>query len=461
MLSTANKMPTLLSSDLLTENQQNAIDRLYDHDQTMLIAGMGSGKTIISLTAIQALIADGVVERVLVFAPLKVCQEVWRQEALKWEHTQGVNVTFCTGSPDQRLKVIGDMQSCKGVMLLNFENMQWFFSQFKKDHGFDGMLIDELSKLKGGGKGFKKMRNHIDSFNWVVGMTGTPAAEDFEGLFYQVYAMDKGERFGGRKDLFMRTYFSPMDYNEYAWELLPDGAERITAKLADLVYTVPDYRHELPALTMKKRLVELSLSAETLYKNFEKSMVLEVDGYFPQTADNMAVMSGKLQQLAGGALYMEDEFGERVDTLYFHDSKIREAKRLVDEITSEGKPVILTYWYKHELERLEEAFPDAVNLNEPGANNSWNAGKIKILLVQPLSCSHGLQLQFGGSQLIFFSPIWSNDIVEQMIARIWRKGQIDPVTVWEILAIDTIDEIIIDRVEGKKKFGEMFTSLLK
>jgi len=447
---------SLSSPDLLNENQQAAIDRLYNHDQTILVAGMGSGKTVISLTAIADLMADGVLTRVLVFAPLKVCQEVWRQEALKWEHTQGVNVTFCHGSPAQREKVIA--AKGPGITLLNFENMAWFFTTYKKNHGFDGMLIDELSKLKGGGKGFKKMRAHVDSFKWLVGMTGTPAAEDFEGLFYQVYAVDKGERFGQRKDLFLRTYFFPTDYNEYNWALLPDGAERIMAKLSDLVYTVPDYRHELPALTMKKHLVTLPLAPHTLYKNFEKTLVLNIDGHVPQTADNAAVMSGKLQQLASGSMYMEDAYGERVDVFSLHRAKDVAVRALVDSLGTE--PVIVTYWYKHELERLEWLFPNAVNLNEPGANDRWNAGKIQVLLVQPMSCSHGLQLQFGGCKMIFFSPIWSNDIVEQMIARVWRKGQVSPVTVWEVVAVDTIDELIIDRVAGKKKFDALFHSLL-
>jgi hypothetical protein len=455
---TTNKTPTPLSQDLLTADQQNAVDRLYNHDQTMLIAGMGAGKTIISLTAIQALMRDRVLDKVLIFAPLKVCQEVWRQEAEKWEHTAGVNITFCTGTPAQRRDAVHLAQWQGGIMLLNFENMAWFFETYKKDHGFDGLLIDELSKLKGGGKGFKKMRNHIDSFRWVAGMTGTPAAEDFEGLFYQVYSIDRGERFGGRKDTFMRTYFFPTDYNEYAWELLPDGAERITAKLADLVYTVPDYRHELPSLTMEKWMVDLPSGVKTVYDQFEKTLVLDVPGHTPQTADNMAVMSGKLQQLAGGSLYMEDEFGERVDTFHLHDDKVVACKALIQGLGE--APVVLTYWYKHELERLEKAFPTAVNLNSPGANDLWNAGKIKILLVQPLSCSHGLQLQFGGQHMIFFSPIWSNDIMEQMVARVWRKGQVDPVTVWEILAAGTIDEMIVDRVNGKKAFDALFHKLL-
>ena len=457
MLSTNQNTPTKLSAGLLSENQNRAIDRLFNHDHTLLIAGMGAGKTIISLTAIKELIGDGYLDRVLVFAPLKVCKTVWAQEAQKWAHTSNLDVVFCHGTPEKREKTVKDFRSRSGIMLLNFENMAWFFSTYKKDHGFDGLLIDELSKLKGGGKGFKKMRNHIDSFKWVVGMTGTPVAEDFEGLFYQVYAIDKGERFGGRKDQFLKTYFFPTDYNEYNWALQPDGAERITAAIADLVYTVPDYRHTLPPLEITQVFVDIPLAPMTLYKQFEKTYTFNIDGHIEQSADNAAVLSGKLQQIASGAIYLDDEFGFRVGTAEIHDEKIGACKQLVNYLN--GKPVILTYWYKHELERLERAFPDAINLNDDGAIDQWNAGKVPVLLVQPLSCSHGLQLQFGGCNMIMLGPIWSNDISEQMIARIWRTGQTEPVYVQEIIARGTIDELIIDRIDGKKNFAHLFASL--
>jgi superfamily II DNA or RNA helicase len=454
MSSTVKNKQTKLSKELLDHGQNEAIDRLYNCDETMLVAGMGAGKTIISLTAIQELIADGVLDRVIVFAPLKVAKEVWIQEARKWEHTAGMRIVFCTGSPAKRVNAVEYMQGEKGILIMNFDIMAWFFETYKRAHGFDGLLIDELSKLKGGGKGFKKMRRNLDSFKWLVGMTGTPVSEDFEGLFYQVYTLDKGARFGGRKDKFLDEFFTT-DYNGYDWTLRPDGAERIIKLLSELVYTVPDYRHTLPELVKHTAVAELPSSVMALYKNFSKTCVIELDGEVAQTADNAAVLSGKLQQLASGALYMDDEVERSVHTL--HHSKMAVVERLVSQVDG---PVVVCYWFKHELERLERLFPEAVNLNAAGANDAWNRGEIDVLLVQPVSCSHGLQLQFGGHNLIFFAPIWSNDIVEQMIARLWRKGQRESVHVWEIVAVGTVDELIIDRVAGKKRFDRLFHSLI-
>lgn len=458
MLSTSQRKPTKLSQDLLDDHQHLAIDRLYDFDQTMLVAGMGAGKTIIALTAIQELIADGVLNRVVVFAPLKVCQEQWRQERDLWDHTQWLHIVLCTGTPDQREKIVNDMRTRKGILLVNFENMVWYFDTFKKDIDFDGLLIDELSKLKGGGKGFKKMRNCLHTFKWHVGMTGTPVSEDFEGLFYQVYTLDKGERLGKNKTKFLEKYFSP-DYNGYDWTLMPDGAERIVTALAGLVYTVPDYRHELPPLNKYIEPAVIEGRAADLYASFETSGVLEIEGHVPQVADNPAVLSGKLQQLASGAIYMEDEWKERVGVHHIHGEKTKACVRLVKEL--KGEPVIICYWYQHELERLEGQFPNAVNLNDKDAMAQWNSGNIEILLVQPLSCSHGIQLQYGGRNIIFYCLLWSNDLVSQMIARVWRRGQVNAVNVWEIVTVGTVDELIIDRVDGKKKFDTLFHKLIK
>tara|TARA_R110000851_G_scaffold129651_1_gene262722 strand:- start:8628 stop:9887 length:1260 start_codon:yes stop_codon:yes gene_type:complete len=416
----------------------------------MLIANMGAGKTIISLTAIQELIDDGVLNKVLVIAPLKVCREVWRQEAQKWEHTT-LNVTFCEGDKAQRTNTV--LTFDKGIMLLNFENMQWFFTSFKNK--FDGLLIDELSKLKAGGKGFKKMRPHIPSFKWVLGMTGTPVAEDFAGLFYQVMAIDNGDRFGRNKSKFLIKYFTP-DYNDYDWTLREDGAENIVAALQDLVYTVPDYRHTLPPLTEKICYADMPAEALEIYNQFTKTAVLDIDP--PQTADNAAVLSGKLQQLSSGELYCEDEFGERIENYELHTAKLEACKQLVESL---DQPVIITYWYKHELARLQILYPDAPTLSDPDAIDQWNRGELPVLLVQPMSCSHGLQMQFGGPNLIFFAPVWSRDIREQMIARLWRKGQTQPVHVWEMVTRNTLDELMVDRVNGKAIFDKMFRQFME
>ena len=237
----------------------------------------------------------------------------------------------------------------------------------------------------------------------------------------------------------------------------PEGAGLITKLLAGLVYTVPDYRHELPELRIASTLVGLPDSAQQVYDQFDKASVLELDGYPVQTAENAAVLSGKLQQLASGALYIDDEFGERLGVEVFHDAKITACDLLVRGF---NEPVIICYWFKHELARLEQAFPNAVNLNDEGAQEAWNEGRVNVLLMQPMSASHGIQLQHGGRNMIFFTPIWSNDIVEQTIARVWRQGQKRTVNVREIVAVGTVDEAVVERVNGKKRFDDLFHDLI-
>lgn len=458
MLQIAEKKQTLLSETLLSENQQLAIDRLYETNQTLLIANMGAGKTVILLSAIKELIQAGTIERVLIFGPLKVVSTVWQAEACKWGHTEALNIRLCTGNPTQRDKIVSDAQNDKGILLVNYDLMAWFFNRYKKKHQFDGIVFDEISKLKAGGKGFKRLRTHIESFNWRVGMTGTPVAEDFIGLYYQTYALDAGKRFGSRRDRFLMEYFYPTDYQQYNWAMKNSSAARITNKLSDLVYTVPDYRGELPALNMIKSYVKLPVKVMNMYHEFSRTQVLEINGFPPQSAENAAVLTGKLQQIASGSIYIYDTYGERKSYAMLHTVKLKRCKELVE--TMNGEPTIICYWFKHELELLQRQFPNAVNLDAKGAQEAWNAGQVQVLLMQPMSASHGIELQHGGHNMIIMSPVWSNDITEQTIARIWRKGQTKPVNVYEIIANGTVDEMIVDRVEGKKKFDEMFTGML-
>ena len=409
---------------------------------------MGAGKTIIALTALQELIQDGILNTVVVFAPLKVCEEQWRQEAAAWKHIM-LDVTFCTGTPAERVAIV---EGCtRGVLLVNFDIMAWFCDTFPKFG--DGLLIDELSKLKAGGKGFKRLRRTLDHYKWRAGMTGTPVAEDFEGLFYQVLAIDCGKALGRNKTKYLERHFSP-DYNGYDWTL-HDG-EGIVRAVHHLIHTVPDYTHELPPLNVMPLVVEMNEAGRKAYDAFAKDLTIELGGH-TQVADSPAVLSGKLQQLASGAIYVYDEWEEKIGVERLHNVKVEKCQQLVATL---NEPVVIAYWYQHELERLVEAFPEAVNLSESGAMQRWNNGEIDILLVQPQSCSHGIQLQFGGCKLIFVGLVWSNDISTQMVRRLWRRGQTEPVDVWEIVSKGTVDEDMIDRVAGKKHWNAALHKML-
>ena len=437
----------------MTSDQDAGVCRLFEHDETVLIADMGAGKTVVALTAIEELLAEGVLDKVLVFAPLKVCQTVWREERDKWEHLQKLEVRLCAGTPAQREEII--RTAPVGIVLINFELMAWFFETYGRNHHFDGILIDELSKLKGGGKGFKKMRGNLDSFDWRVGMTGTPVSEDFEGLFYQIMAVDAGSRFGKNKQKFLQEYFYQSDWQGYSFALLPDGAERIVEAISNLTHTLPDYRHTLPDISHSIYKVTLPTEAMGRYKDLAKNgEILTRDGL--QVCDNAAVLSGRLEQMASGVLYTTDEFGERIGEEFIHSAKFDALEQFLEEA---DEPVIICYWYHHELERLRYLCPDAVNLSEKDAVERWNRREIKVLLMQPMSASHGIQLQYGGSLMLWLKPVWSNDLKSQADARIWRRGQLEGVRIVEIVARDTVDELIVDRVDGKKHFNELFKAL--
>ena len=450
---TVKKTPPLLSKSLMTSDQDLGVSRLFEQDETVLIADMGAGKTVVALTAIEELIAECVVDRVLVFAPLKVCQTVWQQERDKWVHLQELEIRLCTGTPAQRAEII--RTAPVGIVLLNFELMAWFFETYGVNHGFEGVLIDELSKMKGGGKGFKKMRDKLNSFEWRVGMTGTPVSEDFEGLFYQVMTVDAGKRFGKNKQKYLQKYFYQADFQGYDFKLLPDGAERIVEAISDLTHTLPDYRHELPAITSSIHKVTLPEEAMSRYRYLVKNGELDTQ-YGIQYCDNAAVLSGKLEQLASGMLYAVDDFGERIGKEFIHSAKMDALEYFLAAV---AEPVIICYWYQHELERLRALRPDAVNLGEKDAVGRWNRGEIEVLLMQPMSASHGIELQFGGSLMIWLKPVWSNDLKSQADARLWRRGQSENVRIVEIVAAGTVDELIVDRVNGKKHFDTLFKTL--
>jgi len=430
-----------LSLDLLSSDQQQAVDRLYSHDATLLYAGCGIGKTIISLTAINELLRDGILKRVLIVAPLKVANNVWLQESKKWEGLEHVRMGIATGTPKQRTAMVDNQNN--NVIVINFENLPWLFTRMGKAHGFDGLLIDELTKLKAvGGRQFKSLRPKLPTFMWKVGMTATPVSEDLQSLFGMCLILDNGKRLGTRKDAFLNKYFYPTDYMQYNWESRDDGSALLTV-VADLIYQVPDYRHTLPPITYTNRMVKLPPDARKAYDTLAKDGLLD-----DVIASNAAVLSGKLLQAASGFLYRDDG-----PPTPLHDEKINACVQLVKQCSG---PVVVCYWFTQDKERLLQAIPNAVLLGkDPATIGLWNAGKIPVLLVHPKSAGHGIQLEQGGCEMIFLTPMWSNDLTIQTIARIWRQNQTKPCQIHNIIAQDTVDELVIQRLEDKAQFDQL------
>lgn len=440
----------MLNYDDLKEEQLKLIDRLYEHDITLVYATMGSGKTVCSLTALSELIADGVLGRVLVVAPLKPAKEVWSGEHELWGHLKGLDVALAIGTPDKRKKAI---LSSAPIVVINLENLVWFCDEFKGKHNFDGLILDELSKFKdNGAKVVKKMRYRTHDFKWKVGLTGSPVHENYTGLFAQALVLDGGKTYGTNKEKFLRKYFFPTDYECRNWEVREDQRKPLLDAIKPLWYTVPDYTHEIPPVIEKVSRFHMLGNTKKLYDTFKRDSVIEVNG---QTivADNSAVLSGKLEQIPSGFLY-DGEFVEDLEDgrRRYHFAGLRQQI---------NKPCLVFYTFEEEkLQIMERLKGDFVTMDTPNAVELWNKGKVNNFLLHPKSASHGLNLAKGGHNIICYSPIWSNDMFKQLVARLWRRGQTEQVVCWIIVCEESIDELKLQRVDDKQEHDRLLNEYL-
>ena len=398
---------------------------------------VGFGKTVVSHTAAQELIAAGEVKRVLIIAPLRVCNEVWAIEHMNWEHLRPVGMA--TGSVAIRAAVI---ESDCEIVCINFEVLTWFFEHYAGE--FDGLIIDELTKFKGGGTQFKALRKHVRKFKWRLGMTGTLAEEGLVGLFYQVMAIDGGKTFGKNKKEWLREYFYPADYEERSWETDAVGSERLAAKIKHLIFeaTVVENKPDLVTEVVRLPMTE---SAQAMYDELRREGV--VHGI---EAVNAAVLSGKLEQVANGFLYDGDEL------IDIHNEKII----AIINHAPVGRQFVIAYRYVEDLQKLREAFPDGRELRDSASVVAdFNSGALSALFIHPNSGGHGLNLQISGcSDVIFYGPVWSRDQTDQVIGRVCRRGNPAPlVTVTTFVMLGTVEDVImLPRLAGKGEAAAMF-----
>lgn len=419
-----------------TLDQQAALTRLYEWDATLLICPLGFGKTVVAQTAAQELLADGALKRVLIVAPPKVLN-TWAKEHQQWE--QLGPVTVAEGTPDQRTKKIIAGGS---IVAVSIPNLPWLVES-GLHQSFDGLIIDEVSKFKApGSKGVRALRR-CRNFTWRVGLSATPLAEAPIDAYAQALVLDRGERLGTNFEHFKADYFYATDYQGYKLELKPGAAERMIKILSDLIW-MPDsteYQDRLPVLEDDSLEVTLTPEGWRAYEELANTMVLEAQDI---EAVNEAVLAGKLQQVASGFVY--DETGA---AHWIHDQKVEAVRRLVERLR---RPVIIVYQFREELARLQALFPGAVVLADSPreAEAAWNAGEVDVLLIHPRSAGHGLNLQHGGSDMIFMGPVWSADQWAQTIGRIWRQGQpAQTVHRYMVVCQGTVDGVIVDRLASK------------
>ena len=444
--------------------QVEAAEFAYEHPRCALWMDLGLGKTCVTLTLLARLKREGNMKRALIVAPLRVANQVWHTEILNWKHTRGLTYSVLTGNLRVRLEALKEQTD---VHIINRENMAWLVSEFaaRQSSGkikffrpwpYDVIVIDEATSVK------DHSTERFTAFKWVrtlsprfIELTATPAAEGYMGLFAQFYLLDGGERLGTHITHYREKYF---DHNPYAksWKIKPDADKEIEAKIAGicLVMKAADYLPLRDPLVIDRPVV-LAKDEMALYRKLEKEFVLDLpDGAFIE-AETAAALASKLLQMSSGSVYDEAR-----QTHFVHDHKVAELQQLVEE--TQGQPVIVCYWFKSSLARLQKAFPKAVLLDRQAkALDRWNAGKIPMMLVHPQSAGHGLNAQAGGHIMIFFDMPWSLEMYLQVRGRIDRQGQRDVCRFYHLVAEGTADEIVVGALREKRSVQDVFLERVK
>lgn len=432
--------------------QKYAIDFIEKNPQAAVLLECGLGKTSITLTALNDMMFDRFeVRKVLIIAPIRVCKNSWAAEIGKWDHLKGLTYSLVLGNREQRLAAL---RKKADLYIINRENVQWLIEETGMPFDFDMVVIDELSSFKNHqSKRFKALRKVRPFVKRIVGLTGTPCSNGLMDLWAQFRLLDKGERLGKRIGQYRDAYFTP-DWNGFTYSPRPGAEKEIYGKIADISISMKTTDHlKMPELVSVSDPVIMSEAEIKAYRKLEKEYTLPLL-HDDVSAANAAVLCGKLVQLASGCVY--DDGGT---PSIIHNRKLDALEDLLE--AQNGKPVLVAYWYQHERERIKARF-DVREIKTDQDIADWNDGKIPVALIQPSSAGHGLNLQDGGSTIIWFTMPWSLELYQQTNARLWRQGQnADTVVIHHLTAAGTIDEDIMDALESKDKTQAAMMSAVK
>lgn len=431
----------MLSRDDLHDYQVRAKDFILDKKRCFLMLSMGLGKTTTTLTAITDLKDSFSVHKVLIIAPLRVANSVWKQESLKWSHLKHLDFQICTGDQKKRLKAL---QMDADVYVINRENVPWLVEHYGKKWPFDMVVIDESSSFKNASsQRFKALRKTLPFIDYIVLLTGTPASNGIMDLWSQAYFIDYGESLGKTITGYKRRFFEA-DYMGYSFKPR-SGSQEIVENLMrpyTLSMRMEDYL-ELPDRIDLIEYIDLDNKTFWAYKQFERHLFLEI-GDQEIEAINAASLANKLLQWCSGSVYVD----EHKNWVEIHTEKLDALQEIIEE--NEGENILVAYNYKSDLERLRKRFPTAVVLDQnPSTIVAWNNGEIKLLLAHPQSAGHGLNIQDGGALIVWFSLCWSLEYYQQFNARLYRQGQTKPVRIVHLVVRDCIDERVMT-VLGEK-----------
>lgn len=429
--------------------QTYATEYIKNHPIAAVLLDMGLGKTSITLTALNDLLFDSFeVHKVLVIAPLRVAKNTWPAEIEKWEHLNGLIYSIVVGTVKERLAALRRQAD---IYIINRENVQWLILESEIPFNFDMVVIDELSSFKNHqAKRFRALMKVRPRVKRIVGLTGTPSSNGLMDLWAEFHLLDMGQRLGRFIGQYRNTYFMPDKRNGqviFSYKPLPGAEKSIYAKISDITISMKSADHlQMPELINSRYTVYLSEKEQNRYGELKRDLVLQLPGG-DITAVNAASLSGKLCQMANGAVYSDSK-----SVVSIHDRKLDALEDIIE--AANGKPFLVAYWFRHDLERITERLHKLhlpfSRLEDTSSIRRWNMGELSVGLIYPASAGHGLNLQSGGSTLVWFGLTWSLEFYQQTVARLWRQGQrAKTVVVQHIIAKDTIDERIMRALSEK------------
>ena len=432
--------------------QKYAIDYIKTHEQCAVFLDMGLGKTVITLTALKDMLkSNSDVKKILVIAPVRVAKFTWPDEAEKWDHLKELRLSVAAGTPKQRIDALN---ADADIYVINRENVHWLVNQSGIPFDFDTVVIDELSSFKNYGtnryKALMKVRPKIKR---IIALTGTPASNGYMDLFAEFRLVDMGERLGKYVNQYRFQYFDTdreVAPGVYSYILKPGADREIFRKISDISISMDAGSYlEMPEKIVSEYPVHLSRDEMDFYNDRREEFLENRRNITTDTAGLGGYVT-MLCQIAGGAIYKGEQYEE------IHTKKLDALEDIIE--AASGKPVLVAFWFRHELERIKKKLGElgvTFDLISSGESvKAWNEGKLQVGLIHPQSAGHGLNLQEGGSTIVWFSPIFSLELYQQTNARLWRQGQKDKtVVIQHIIAEGTIDRRIMD-VLGRKDVNQ-------
>lgn len=437
------------------EYQTYAINFILEHPVAAVLLEMGLGKSVITLTAIYELMLNRFeVQKVLVIAPLRVARDTWPAEIEKWEHLTGLTYSVAIGTEAERLAAL---RRPAHLYLINRENVDWLITKSGIPFDFDMVVVDELSSFKShAAKRFKSLLKVRPTVKRMVGLTGTPSSNSLMDLWAEFRILDMGQRLGRYITHYRNNFFVPDKRNQqmiFSYKPRAGAEDAIYRLISDITISMKSADFlKMPECIINEVPVALSEKEWSVYQALKEDMVVDLKDE-EIDAVNAAALSGKLLQMANGAVYNEEK-----EVIHIHDRKLDALEDLIEG--ANGKPVLVAYWYNHDLQRIKERF-SVREIKTSQDIKDWNNSDIPVAVIHPASAGHGLNIQFGGSTIIWFGLTWSLELYQQTNARLWRQGQKSTVVIHHIIAKDTIDEDVMKALRKKEKIQSALIDSVK